>query len=60
MAERTVQDVEHENAYLRLRVAQLEADVVDISAENGRLQEERERLHSRRVARRPNPLGGGQ
>jgi len=60
MAERTIQELERENAYLRLRVAQLESDVVDLSAENGRLREERERLHGRRVARRPDPLGGGQ
>ena len=52
--------LERENAYLRARVAQLEADVLDLSAENGRLREERERLHGRRAARPPSPLGGGQ
>jgi cell division protein FtsB len=53
-------DLQRENLYLRQRVAQLQADVTDLSAENGRLREERERLHGRQQARRPNPLGGGQ
>jgi hypothetical protein len=41
-------------------VAQLENDVVDLTAENARLREERERTRARRAARAPNPLGGGQ
>jgi hypothetical protein len=60
MTERTLAEVERENAYLKVRVAQLESDLMDVSAENGRLREERERLHGRRVARAPSPLGGGQ
>lgn len=64
MSERTVEHYERENAYLKLRVAQLEGDVQDLSAENLRLREERERLHGRREARAggsaPNPLGSGQ
>ena len=60
MAERTLAELERENAYLKLRVAQLESDVVNLTAENGRLMEERERLHARRAARAPNPLGDGQ
>jgi predicted nucleic acid-binding Zn-ribbon protein len=60
MAERTLEALEQENAYLKLRLAQLESDLVDVSAENGRLREERERTHARRAARPPNPLGGGQ
>jgi hypothetical protein len=52
-------DFERENAYLRQRVAQLEADVTDLSAENLRLREEAERRYQLRQAR-PNPLGGGQ
>jgi hypothetical protein len=60
MAERTLPELERENSYLRSRVAQLESDVTDLSAENHRLQEERERLHGRRAARAPNPLGSGQ
>jgi outer membrane murein-binding lipoprotein Lpp len=41
-------------------VAQLSADVTDLSAENNRLRQERERLHGRQAAHRPDPLGGGQ
>jgi hypothetical protein len=60
MPERTSSELERENTYLRARVAQLERDLTDVSADNGRLREERERLHGRRIARAPNPLGGGQ
>lgn len=60
MAERSNEALERENAYLKLRLAQLESDVLDLKAENGRLREEREHLHARRAARAPNPLGGGQ
>ena len=60
MTDRPVADLERENAYLKTRVAQLQSDVQDLSAENGRLREERERLHGRRAASAPNPLGGGQ
>jgi len=57
---RTPAEIERENAYLRTRLAQAETDIVDLNAELGRLREERERLHARRAARPPNPLGGGQ
>lgn len=60
MADRTPAELERENAYLKLRLAQLESDNLDLTAENGRLREERERLHARRAARAPNPLGSGQ
>jgi predicted nucleic acid-binding Zn-ribbon protein len=60
MAERTLAELERENAYLKRRLAQLESDVVDITAENRRLIEARERLAGRRAARPPNPLGDGQ
>jgi hypothetical protein len=60
MTERPRDVLERENVYLRARVAQLQSDVENLSAENGRLREERERLHGRRAARPPNPLGGGQ
>jgi outer membrane murein-binding lipoprotein Lpp len=53
-------DLERENLYLRQRVAQLQADVTDLSAEVDRLRQERERLHGRQQARRPDPLSGGQ
>ena len=51
------EDLQRENLYLRNRVAQLTDDVADLSAENQRLRQERERLHGRRAA---NPLGDGQ
>jgi len=56
----TPDDLRRENLYLRDRIAQLSADVTDLSAENQRLREERERLHGRQAARRPDPLSGGQ
>lgn len=49
-----------ENTYLKARVAQLQDDVADLSAEVHRLRQERERLHGRRELRAPNPLGSGQ
>jgi hypothetical protein len=60
VAERTPADLQRENSYLKARLAQLEGDVTDLTAQNLRLVEERERLHGRRAARAPNPLGGGQ
>lgn len=60
MADRTPAELERENIYLKARIAQLESDVTDLTAENLRLQEERSRLHARRTARAPNPLGSGQ
>jgi hypothetical protein len=60
MAEPTLQDLQRENLYLRQRVAQLQSDVTDISAEADRLRQELERLHGRRAQQRPNPLSGGQ
>lgn len=49
-----------ENAYLRERVAQLQFDLTDLSAENTRLRQERERPHGRSAWSAPNPLAGGQ
>jgi hypothetical protein len=60
MAERTTAELERENLYLKARIAQLEGDVTDLTAENLRLAEERERLHARRAAHAPSPLGAGQ
>jgi len=59
-AVRTMADLERENAYLKLRLARADLDIVDLTAEVGRLREDRERLHARRAARAPNPLGDGQ
>jgi hypothetical protein len=49
-----------QNAYLRLRVAQLQDDVSAITAEAERLRQTLERLHGRTTRLAPNPLGGGQ
>ena len=49
-----------ENAYLRQRNAQLQDDVVAISAEAARLRQIVDRLHGRAAWRAPNPLIGGQ
>jgi hypothetical protein len=51
-----VDDIRRENTYLRQRVAQLQADVEDLAAENARLRQERERLYGRRSA--PDARGG--
>lgn len=56
----SVPDRDRENAYLRLRNAQLEADIQALSAEVERLRQTVERLHGRTAARPPNPLSGGQ
>lgn len=56
----TVEALQRENTYLKARIAQLQGDVTDISAELDRLRQERERLQGRRDARAPNPLGSGQ
>jgi len=53
--------LQQENAYLKLRCAQLQADVSDLGAQVGRLQGELERLHGRRAGfTQANPLSGGQ
>jgi hypothetical protein len=60
MPDRTSEELARENLYLKQRLAQAELDLADLSAEINRLREERERLHGRRAARAPNPLGSGQ
>jgi hypothetical protein len=60
MTEAAPADLVRENAYLKSRIAQLQSDVADVTAEANRLRQELERLHSRRAARPPNPLGSGQ
>jgi hypothetical protein len=45
-------EVERQNAYLKLRCAQLQDDVTDLSAQVIRLQQDLERLRGRRA----NPL----
>ncbi len=60
MTEPEVQELKRQNDYLKLRCAQLQGDVSDISAENTRLRQELERIAGRRPGATPNPLGGGQ
>ena len=53
--------LQRENAYLKSRVAQLQDDVGDLSAEVERLRQRLEHASAARVAARPpNPLGGGR
>jgi hypothetical protein len=60
MTEAAPADLVRDNAYLKSRIAQLQSDVADVTAEANRLRQELERLHGRRAARPPNPLGSGQ
>ncbi len=46
--------------YLKLRNAQLQSDLTDLSAEADRLRALLERASARRTARPPDPLSGGQ
>lgn len=55
-----IPDLARENAYLRKRNAQLQEDVLALSAEAERLRQIVERLHGRIGTRPPNPLSGGQ
>jgi len=59
---RTLDVVERENAYLKQRCGQLEADVSDLDAQVTRLSQQLERFMARREAHiaQPNPLSGGQ
>jgi hypothetical protein len=49
-----------DNAYLIGRNAELQSDVMALSAEVERLRQAHERLHGRTAARPPSPLGSGQ
>ena len=48
--------LERENAQLKQRVAQLQDDVSDLTAEAHRLRQQLERMLSPRAAAAPNPL----
>lgn len=50
MAERELAEVLRENAYLKLRNAQLQSDILDLTAENNRLRQIQDRLHGRKAA----------
>ena len=58
MTDIEIQKLVRENAYLKLRCAQLQGDVTDLGSQLARLQQERERLHGVRAARSGEPLGG--
>ena len=60
MADRDPAELSRENAYLKLRNAQLQSDILDLSAEVERLRQLQDRLHGRTAAQKPNPLAGGQ
>jgi len=60
VADRDLADVLRENEYLKRRNAQLQSDILDLSAETERLRQLHDRLHGRTVAQKPNPLAGGQ
>ena len=51
---------DRQTKYLHDRIAQLQADLVDVNAENQRLRQQLERLDSRMRGPAPNPLAGGQ
>ena len=51
--------LERENSYLKGRVADLQADVVDLNAEINRLRQQLE-VRASRQEHTPNPLGSGQ
>jgi hypothetical protein len=59
MTDRSLLDLERENSYLRQRIAHLEADIVDLSAQVLRVQQQIERVVGRQASA-PNPLSGGQ
>ena len=58
MTDIEIQKLVRENAYLKLRCAQLQGDVTDLGSQLARLQQERERLHSVRAALSGEALGG--
>lgn len=60
MTTRPPADLQAENAYLRLRIAQLEGDVADLSAQLLRGMQQADRLLNQRASIAPNPLAGGQ
>jgi len=61
MTPEEIRTLRRENEYLKLRCAQLQADVDDLGSQISRLQQERERIGAARArARAANPLSGGQ
>jgi hypothetical protein len=60
VADRDPADVLRENAYLKLRNAQLQSDILDLSAEVERLRGIQDRLHVRAMAPKPDRPAGGE
>ena len=60
MADRDLADVLRENEYLKRRNAQLQSDILDLSAETERLRQLHDRLHGRAAVQKPDPLASGQ
>jgi len=54
----TAEETTGQNAYLKLRNAQLQEDVTALAAEVERLRQVIERLHGRAVARQAQPENG--
>ncbi len=53
-----IEKIVRENDYLKLRCAQLQGDVTDLSGELTRAQQALERLHGVRAARQADPHEG--
>lgn len=60
MTDLEIQALRKENDYLKLRNAQLQADLTDLSSETERLRQMLERLDGRVRHSAPNALGSGQ
>ena len=60
MADRDPTDLLRENAYLKQRNAQLQSDILDLSAEAERLRRLNDRLHGRTAVTNPDAPAGGQ
>lgn len=61
MTEAEIQALLRQNEYLKQRNAQLQADLVDLTAETERMRQAMEHTAARRArGAAPNPLSGGQ
>lgn len=61
MTDEEAQTLIRQNEYLKMRNAQLQADLVDLTAETERMRQAIERTAARRAGQTPpNPLSGGQ
>jgi hypothetical protein len=58
VADRDPAELLRENAYLKLRNAQLQSDILDLSSEVERLRRIQDRLHGRTTVQTPDSAGG--